>query len=208
MAFAMSNSPKSKDLGPLASAALCLENDFKEIERLSLILNEVTQGTQIDLNHAKKLLSKFSEVGLRIGEQIQILAKSLDEGRQRAEAATHEVGKASALIRERQGANATITERFQSLGERVQGLSTSMSNLRENAGTAVTSEDKIKIQTELLGYEEQVGALAEEALRIRDEAQTAKLKDLEREASNMAKSLQTTHKKLKMIAESQPEGNP
>jgi hypothetical protein len=200
----MSDSTKQKDLGPLSRAAISLEHDFKEVERLNLTLDQLTKESILDLKHAQKLLAKFSEVGLRIGQEIQVLATALEEGRQRAEMATEGVSKAAALIKERQNENASISERFESLGLRVQEISSSLAQLREHAGNEMSMEERTNLRSGLVKFEQQVGALAEEAIRIRDEAHASKFKELERQATAMAQSLSATHKKIKKLADPNP----
>jgi len=194
----MLNSIKTKDLGVLARSALTLEEDFKEIERLNAALAKFREGTETNLDHAQKLLNKFGEVGLRIGEEIQLLAKALDEGRQRAELATQGVAESAAFIRKRQEESSSIFGRFQSLVTRAQEISASLAHIGRGGGSA-TNEDKTAFMSLLPELEQKLGALADDASQIKDEARIAHLKDLERDAEAMVQNLRTTHQKIKNL---------
>lgn len=196
----MPTSPKPKDPGPLALSALKLEQDFNEVERLSVALNETTEGAEVNFEHAQKLLTKFSEAGLRVGEEIQALAKALSEGHDRAERATQAVAKAADLVKKHQEVKASISERFQTLAGRVQGISTSLAPQGRN--TVMTAEDKTVLRNRLPELEQQLETLVQEALKIREEAHSVRFKELESNADKMTQHLQTTCRKIKAFAES------
>jgi hypothetical protein len=185
----------TKDLGPLGRSALGLESDFKEMDRLSAALMKFPSGEETNLEHAQKLLEKFGEVGLRIANELQALAAALDDGRLRAEAATHEVAKSAAFIQKRSQQRAEIAGRFQALGKRVQGVSVSLVELGQNSEQ---DAEKAKLLTQL---QEQLASLANEAITIKEEARDARFKELERQAETMADRLRLSGKKIKKIVE-------
>jgi len=197
----MPNTPKPKDVGPLSQAAVSLETDFKEVERLSSALSEATQSKVINFDHAQKLLTKFSEVGLRLGEEIQTLAKALDEGRQRAEAATRDVAKSAAILQQRQDERNALSERFQALGKRVQEVTASLAPFGHKNGNPA-DKTETHLPAHLPELEQQLGSLAEDAEKLKEEARAAQFKELEREAGAMGQGLRATRQKIQKLAAS------
>ena len=75
----------SKEMSPFAQSALALDFDFRELDRLSGQLERCSLESDQDFEHARKLLAAFGDAGQRIGMGVQLLAKNLEEARQRAE---------------------------------------------------------------------------------------------------------------------------
>jgi chromosome segregation ATPase len=195
----MASSTPMKNFGPLTKAALTLEEDFQEIDRLNVALAKFRDGTETNLERAQKLLSNFGQVGQRVGERIQDLSKVLNESRLRAEAATQGISESASFLRTKLEQSASISDRFRHLVKRMQEMSSSLAELGRNAGTA---EEKKAIAAHLPELEQQIASLADETLKVKDEARVAKLKDLEREAESMAHNLQATQKKIQSLTKS------
>src|SRR4051812_13284852 len=88
-------------LSPFGEAALKLDADFTEVERLASQVEQVDVHSDIGLERAIKLLKHFSECGQRIAEGIQVMAKSLEEARARTEAAANLVAARATEVQKR-----------------------------------------------------------------------------------------------------------
>jgi hypothetical protein len=196
----MSHQPKNtinlKECGELTTAAIRLESDFQEMERLGRSLSELTTGTITNLEHAQKLLAKFSEVGLRIGEEMQALAAALNAGRIRAEDASQMVAKSAELIQARQNEKNTITERFAALAGRAQAISASLSEAQAEAQDGSGSKSP-----NLADLEKRLSDLASDAETIKNEAQSSGFKDLGKDADAMLQTVRSTLKKIRKLAD-------
>src|SRR3954467_2794770 len=111
----------SKEMSPFAQSALALDFDFSELDRLSGQLERCSLESDQDFEHARKLLAAFADAGQRIGIGLQLLAKNLEEARQRAEKAATIVSNRAEAIKARQEASNQMLGRFLRLADRARG---------------------------------------------------------------------------------------
>lgn len=198
---AQTSSTKSKEAGSLSGAAIALENDFKEVDRLSKALQEITTGPITNLKQAQKLLLHFSETGLRVGEEIQALAKALDEGRQRAEASTQSAANAADLIKKVEAERNSLFDQFQALALRVQQTSASLSHFAKSSDREDQDASRKDLKERLPSLQSEIEQFISEAETLGQEAKSKFFSDIAKDAEAMAKSLKTTRQKLKMVSE-------
>jgi hypothetical protein len=90
-----------KEVSPFIEAALKLDDDFQELERLAANLERAEIDSDAGLERGRDLLGKFGECSSRIGSEIQALATSLEDSRSRAEKAAESAANRAVLIQER-----------------------------------------------------------------------------------------------------------
>jgi len=192
----MANSISQSQLSPFGQSALQLDQDFVELERVSGQLERLAFESDTGMEKAQELLACFGQVGMRIGEGVQLLAKTLDEARTRAEAAAQVVSERAAMIQMRQNENAKMGDRFRLLGEEVQKISSQMALLKKPAGHEFSNEEKAELPKKLSGMDLQMAVLIEESRKLEEDASAAHMNSLERNADSLSQTLQSARRKL------------
>ncbi len=188
-----------KDLSVLVQSAVLVDEEFARLESLGGQIERCELESDKDFEHARKLLVRFGETGQRIGEQVAILAKALDDARVRAEASAKSVTERAALIQARQTETDRLIERFKTLGEMARNLTEAVAELHKPALGVLSPEDRARLGGFLPEVVNQLGALVDEAKRLKEEARAAGLKTLERDADALSQSLQSMRAKLEAI---------
>jgi chromosome segregation ATPase len=192
-AMATSN---SKNLTPFAEAALTLDSDFAELEQLSGQLDRLSLESDTGLERAKKILAQFGECGGRIGDRLQNLAKTLDEARSGAEKAAQLIADRAVRVQERQQQNDQLAERFGTLNGMVRTISTALSQLKKPEGAKLSEEERTFLSEKLPELDQQMRTLSDEAFKLKEDAQKANMKTLERNADSLAQTLSSARRKL------------
>jgi uncharacterized protein YukE len=183
---------KTKEVSEFARAAMSLDSDFEQLESLGQQLEESELETEFGLNQAKKLLLHYGECGERIGAEIQLLAKALEEARMKAEAGATLVANRAVLIQKRHEEKEQMLSRFQSLGEMAKKVNDSVLQF--------TNEGKISLTEHMPELQSSIDALIDESKKIRVEASQAKMKTLEKDAEAFSQMLQSVSKRLQNAA--------
>lgn len=168
-------------------SAIKLDQSFTELTNLSLQLEAAELNTEYGMNQARKILGKFSECGQRVGEEIQLLAKNLEDSRQGAESAAQAVSERAQLVQKRHETNEKIFTRFQELGGSVRVVTNSLSTI---------PQDQEALSNYLMPLLMQLDRLFEESDRIKYEAQYSNLRTLEKDADSMSQTIRSLRAKL------------
>lgn len=184
----MKNQKNAKEVSAFAKAATQLDQDFELLAHLGVQLEEADLETEFGLNQAKKLLLHYGECGQRIGDEIQLLAKALEEARIRAEKGASEVAQQALLIQKRHDEKEKLLSRFEALGTMAKELNEGIAKLGGNGNGALHElmPDLTKGMDRLIG----------ESKKIKDEAKASKMKKLEKDAEAFGQMLQSVNKKL------------
>jgi len=193
----MTNTEKKS---PFAESALNLDNAFTELEQLSGQIERLELESDSGLERAKQLLGKFAECGQRIGEGVQVLAKSLEESRARAEAAANVVSARALDIQKRQDENDQMLARFGTLGESVRKISETIVQFKKPAGEKLSDEERELLTKQLPELDSQLSGLIDEAQGLRVDAHQLKLKSIERNADSLSQTLLSARRKLGSFA--------
>lgn len=185
-----------KNLSPFALSALALDEEFSQLERLSGELDRLPIDTDNGLERGRLLLTRFSECGQRVGENIQVLAKELTEAQVRAQAAAQTVSARADLIQARQQEANVLSERFKTLGEKVRKVTETVGQLKVTGKAELAGEEKALLSQHLPELDSRLGTLVDEANLIKIAAKATQLKSLERDADAMAQSIQSVRRKL------------
>jgi chromosome segregation ATPase len=193
------SSSQSKVLSSFAEAALKLDSDFADLERLSGQLERLDLNSDSGLERAKEILSEFGECGSQIGDGVQKLAKELDEARIRAEKAAASVAVRAEQVQERQNAHDRLSEKFNHLTEMVRKVSAVIAELKKAEGEKMSAEEKVMITQRLPEFESQLSVLVDEAQKLKNEAQDANMKTLVRNADSLAQTLLSAKRKISSL---------
>jgi hypothetical protein len=186
----------SKDLTEFAQSAVALDGDFSELQRFSQQLSELTIESDHGLEQGRKILQKFSECGERIGQGIQVLARTLNESRERAEQAAQIVAERAAAIQARHDQNEHMLSRFQALGEMVKKITVAVGQFQKPAGGKFSDEEKALLTQHMPELNTQLGVLLDESKKLKDDAKEANLKSLEKNADSLNQSLTSVKNRL------------
>jgi hypothetical protein len=193
--------PSSKDLSAFAQAALTLDAEFAQFERLSGELERLEIDSDSGLERGRLLLTRVSECGQRVGVDIQALASALTEAQARAQAAAQAVSVRADLVQARQQQVNVLADRFKALGEMVRAVTEAVGQLKLSGKSELSPEAKGLLAQHLPELESRLGGLIDEALNIKLEARSAQMKGLERDADSMAQSIQAVQKKISLLSE-------
>ena len=198
----MANLNSSKAPSSFARAALELDAEFSEIERLSGAIENLSVDTESGLDRAQRLLAEFSECGERVGKGIQNLGGALEEARSRAEAAIAAVSTKALLVKQRQNETDLMLERFRGLGEMVRAINATAAKLKKTDGQSLSDQDKSALAQHIPELDTQVGRILDELQRLRDDAKSSSMRSLERDAESMGQALKSVRSRLSQL------GNP
>ena len=81
------SAPDKKNLSPFGLAALALDAEFVELERLSGQIERIAIESDSGLERAQSLLIKFAECGQRVADGVIAFSKALQDAHVRAEKA-------------------------------------------------------------------------------------------------------------------------
>ncbi|MEW6057213.1 MAG: hypothetical protein AB1540_11420 [Bdellovibrionota bacterium] len=187
----------TKDQSLFVQAALALDSDFAELERLSGQLERLPIESDSGLEQARKALTRFSECGSRIGEGVKILAKELEDSRSRAERAAQIVSERAVAIQKRFEQTEQMLARFRSLGEMAGKINAAVVQLQKPTQSGeLSAEEKALLAKHMPEIDSNLAILLDETRKLREDAGAVNMKALEREADSMAQSLQSVRQKL------------
>jgi chromosome segregation ATPase len=185
-----------KELSPFAEAALKLDEDFQELERLAGSLERAEIDSDAGLERSRDLLGKFGECSSRIGSEIQALASSLEDSRSRAEKAAESAARRAALIQERMNRTNSLNERFKNLAEMVRMVSDGIAQFKKPGGQQMTEEERKFLSGKLPELDSQMSDLGAQALKLKAEAKQENMKLLEKNADSLGQTLESARQKL------------
>jgi chromosome segregation ATPase len=185
-----------KEVSPFIDAALKLDNDFQELERLAGNLERAEIDSDAGLERSRDFLGKFGECSQRIGTEIQALATSLEDSRSRAEKAAESAANRAALIQERLNKTNSLNERFKNLAEMVRMVSDGIAQFKKPGGQQMTEEERKFLSGKLPELDAQMSDLGVQAVKLKEEARQENMRLLERNADSLEQTLASARQKL------------
>jgi hypothetical protein len=192
----MAQPADKKDLSPFGVAALELDADFVELERLSGQLERLSIESESGLERAQRLLVKFGECGQRIGEGVTRFSKALEEAHARAEKAAQAVAVRAVAVKERRQESDELLERFRVLGTMVGEITAFLARYRKPPGNALSAEERHSIARQIPEIDARLGTLIDEAAKLKTDAQRSRMRGLERDADSLGQTLLSARRKL------------
>lgn len=193
-------SPSTKDLSAFGKAAIGLDVEFSQFQRLAREIEAVQLNSDAGMERARRLFSHFDECGQKIGAGMQALASSLDEARQLTDAAAKSVAERAHAMKQRQQETEQLMERYRALGEMVGKTNEAVTQLRPLHDAGMTNEVTELLASRLPEFTSQLGVLVEEARKLMRDAHEANMKTLERNADSLRQSLQAAQSRLEGLA--------
>jgi len=190
----MSN--KNKRGSPLVRSVLALDSYLSDLERVGTKINGTDMGSDFDGEYIQKLMTRFTECGKGISEEVTNLSTQLREAQARAEAVAQGKSRQAELFNIRQNERNEKVEQFRVLGEKVRELTAAIGRFRPARGDRLTGEDRAKLTSNVPGFEARVAGLIEQLQNLRKSARDSRMKALEKNAESLAQTLQAVREKL------------
>lgn len=188
-----------KNPSPLVETVLKLDGYLSEIVRLGGKIDEMELKSDFDYEQLQRLMSRFTECGEGVAEEIVKFSHHLNESRARAEEAAGRASVKAEALQARQDHHREKMTQFQALGDRVRELNTSLSDLRGLDDQGVSVDEQAKIVGRLSDFEERLRPLIEEAKSLRQEAHMSRMKILEQGADSLVQSLTSISRRVEVF---------
>lgn len=182
---------------PLVGSVIALQNYLTELERVGARINSADMTSDVDIDFIQKLMTRFSECGQGVSDELSNLATQLQQARERAEAVARGVSRQAEAFNAKRRNQDEHWERFRQLGERVRELNTAISQFRRPQGNGLTNEDRAALTSSIPGLERQLSVLIGELHDLRDSARGAGMRALQTDAESLAQTLQAVQLKLR-----------
>ena len=192
----MTDAQKLKNPSPLIQTVLNLDNYFSELIRLGAKIETMEMKSDFDFEQAEKLITRFTECGQGVSDEVVHLSQGLNELRTKSEAAAQVVAARAEMLRARKDDSQSKMDALRALGEKVRVLTLSLVDLKKIEGDTATEEDRAKISMRLSEFELELRPLIEEAQKLKEEGQNSKIKVLEQSADSLRQSLVAISQKL------------
>lgn len=183
-----------------AQAALTLDEDFQEFDRLAKEIERQNIESDTGFERAAKLLIKLDSCGKRISSGMQTMSSALEEVRARTEQAANVANTRAVAVQERQQLSEQMMERLQHLGDTVRKITTAVGELRQSSDM-ISDEDRAVLAERLPEFNAQLGMLVDEVQKLKVDATAAHMRTLERNADSLKQSLQRAKHKLSQLTE-------
>ena len=186
---------RPEDLTPFGRLALRLDLEFAELSAIEEQLTRANIETDGGLDEGVKILGRAALCGQAIAEAMQGFSESLQEARDKAEAATKAIAERAQLIAGRRQEQERLRERLERLREDVKAAGAGVTASDKPAGE-LTEEDRRRMASELERLQAPMGRFVEAAKALKAEAAGANFKRLERQADSMIDSLGASLRKI------------
>lgn len=184
-----------EDLTPFGRAALKADNELAELARLGEKMAKVDVESDGGLDEGIKILERVSKYGQAIAATMQDFASSLQDARDKAEAATRLVAERALVIQQRVKLKEQLEEKLAKLKDDLKTAGQSLSGFKAPKGD-LTEDDKKRVAAELERLEAPLIRFIEAAQAIKAECAAANFRQLERQAAAVVDSLQHSRRKI------------
>ena len=190
----MSNKPKQDS--PLVKCVLALDGHLAELERVGTKINSTDMTSDVDAEYIQKLMTRFTECGQGISEEVTNLSRQLQEAQARAERVAVGVSRQAELFKTRRNEQNEKLEQFRVLGGKVRELTVAIGQFRPEHGNRLTNDERTKLTSNVAGFQAQLTSLIEELQNLRKSARDSRMKALEKNAESLAQTLEAVRRKL------------
>lgn len=183
-------------LSSFGRAALKLDTDFSELERLSGQLQRVEIDSDSGLDRAVKILEQFAVHGQAIATGIQDFSTLLQEARLRSEAAAKLVSERAELIGQRKGQQNQIREKLNRVEQDVKVVNENLRGMKREGKSEFSEAERNQIRAELERLNGDLKKFLSDVQEIKDAATQSKFKSIERDAQSLLDALRTSSRRL------------
>lgn len=191
----------TSNISEFGNAALALDQDFSEFERLANKIASLSVDSDSGFEQAQKMLVKIDEVGKRIGSNMQHLSEKLEEARKNTEAAAQAVSTRAMAVQQRQKETELMLERLRNLSDTVREVTAKLTQVREDAEPASLSDRKAQLANRLPEFDSELAVIVEDINKLMLDARTLRMKTLERNADSLRQSLQAARHRFTQFVE-------
>jgi len=181
---------KDKRDSALVKAVLALDGYLAELERVGAKINSTDMTSDIDVGFIQKLMTRFTECGKGVSDEVANLSAHLREAQARTEAVAEGVSRQAELFSARRNEQNEKMEKFHFLGEKVRELNAAIGGVRG---------DRAKLKSLVPEFEAQLSLLVKELQDLRKSARDSRMKVLEKNAASLAQTLDAVRKKLNAV---------
>ena len=185
-----------EDLTPFGRAAVKLDQELSELVKIGGQM----EGVQIDsdggVDEGIKLLNRAAPYSESVAGTMQEFAKTLQEARDRAEAAMKVVAERGQLIQRRRAFEDELQAKLTALSEQVKDAGAGLAGLGKAGPGGLSDEQKRQVAAELEKLREPMNGFIAAGQALKDEAAAGKFRRLERQAESMIDSLRASLRKI------------
>jgi predicted nucleic acid-binding Zn-ribbon protein len=185
-----------ESLSTFGRLAVQLDGNFSEMVRLSEQMQRLDIDSDSGLERAIKLLNQFAQHGQDIAGNIQDFSKSLEEARDRSEAAAKLVAERARHIEERTLRQNQIQEKLKQVEEKVKTANAQLAESRKQGKPEFLAEEKTEIMSQLERLNSELVRFIAETQAVKEEAGQGKFKRLEHDAQSIIDTLQSSRRKI------------
>jgi hypothetical protein len=183
---------RPEELSPFGRAALKLDQEFSALARVGEELAQADLGSDGGLDEGVKLLNRAARCGQDIAESMQAFSASLQEARDKADAAMKVVAERAQLIQKRREEQERLLERLAKVKDEVQAAGAGLAEpFQPGAG-----DDKARVAARLEAVRGPMNAFIEAAKAVKAEAAAGNFKRVARQADSVIDSLQSSLRKI------------
>jgi hypothetical protein len=197
----MNTPTNTKALSPFGLAAVALDGEFVEFERLVRELERVTIESDKGLERAHDLLVEVTACRERMSAGMQAMAAALDTARRANEASEQSLASRATAVHERRTVAESMLARFKALGEMVRQVTGAVAQLRPPSEGALSDDDQTLMASRLPEFNQKLNILVGEAQKLMQDAHGANFKSLEQNADSLRQSLQSACNKFNLFVE-------
>lgn len=193
-------SSKIKELSAFGRAAIELDFEFQELDRLAQKIERLSLQTDSGLERASDLIIEAEMCRARLMTAMQVMAAQLEETRNRSEQSVTVICERTAIVQNRKQEAEKLAQRFQALGEMVKTITFATSHMTPQDGV-FSPEQKLLLAKTLPEFNEKMDVLVRETKRLKADAREAQLSAIERSADSLFQKLDFAKQKFNDMAQ-------
>ena len=194
-------SERNTDRSAFAEAALNLDAQFRDFERLANELDRVDLDSDRGLERGLKIMGELETCREGFAPASQQMAKALEEAQGQVARAAEIVTQRETAVQDRRAVVDSLLERYRSLGEMLRQVSTAVGQLNKTDSGELTADQRTALTSRLPEFNSHLGTLVDEARKLMDDARVANMKALERNADSLRQSLHSARFRFGQFAE-------
>ncbi len=198
----MTTTKHSPPTSAFGQAALVLDQELTQFEKLTRELESLSIESDKGLNRALTLIAETHACRLRMQASMQAFSQTLQEVQKNNTIAEEVLAAKTGKVQERQQIAEQMMKKFQLLGETVKQVEATAAHLKKAVGDKEESaESKQELLNGLPELDTQLAVLVDETCKLVEEAHSANMQTLERNADALRKSLSAARNRLQLAGQ-------